>query len=75
MSSVSARAGRNMYVLMLKPRGLNAVFWLTTLATNRHDSWRAGEHWVRDLDSDRRRQLKREGYRCVKVRIEVVEEI
>lgn len=65
MGSVSAHRGQNLYVLAL-PSG---HYWLETLSTNRAACYRYAKPYCRNPD-DYKRELKKEGYRCIRVRIE-----
>jgi hypothetical protein len=73
MMTVAGNTDRNYYVLAFDHPNGGTFYWLSTLATNRHDSWKVAYRYVRDHAAAPKPQLKREGYRCVRVRIEMQE--
>jgi hypothetical protein len=64
MSSVSCRKNQNLYVLAL-PSG---HYWLYTLATNRAACYALAKPYCRN-PANYKRELKAEGYRCVRVHV------
>jgi hypothetical protein len=62
MATVSAGTSDSLYVLQIGEH-----YWLTTLATNRHDCYLAAKKFC--LTDDYKKELKSQGYRCVKVRV------
>jgi hypothetical protein len=69
MASVSAHKDKTMYVLI----GEYGHWWLSTLATNRHDCYAAAKGGCRTADY--KKELKADGFRCVAVKLKEVQEL
>lgn len=62
MKTVSIPTDKNLYVLKT-----NDHYWLTTLATNKSDSYALAKPHCKS--EDYKKELKNDGYECVKIRI------
>lgn len=63
MATTSARKEKSLYVL-----ATGEHYWLSTLSTNRSECWGHAKQYCRNPD-DYKNELKRDGYKCVKVRV------
>lgn len=70
--SVSARTDQDLYVLMLTQPNGRQRFWLTTISTNRAQAWRNARPFTKAYKTgtgDWVRELKSDGFSCVRVRL------